>query len=81
MSVPEGSIIITPAQMYESIQKDIGEIKAGQSDLKVALSSVPATVADHETRLRALERFKYLMIGAAAAIGGGSGALVSKLLG
>lgn len=34
---------------------------------------------DHETRIRAAEKFRYLLAGALALIGGGAGGLVSKL--
>jgi hypothetical protein len=37
--------------------------------------------ADHESRIRRLERSVWLMAGAAAAIGGGAGALLAPLVG
>lgn len=37
--------------------------------------------ADHETRLRRLERWMFLLTGAAATLGSSAGVVVSKLLG
>lgn len=78
--VPEGSIVITPAQMYESTQKSIGEISTGISDLKTTLAPMPATIADHEARLRRLERALWLGVGFAAALGSAAGTAASQLL-
>lgn len=37
--------------------------------------------ADHEQRIRSLERVRWAAVGIALAVGGGSGAAISKLLG
>ena len=79
--VPEGSIVITPAQMYESTQKAIGEISSNISDLKLALAPLPTQIVDHEARLRRLERALWLGVGFAAALGSAAGTAASKLFG
>ena len=78
---PEGAIVITPAQMYADMQKDIGAIRAALEDQKVNLSGVPAMLADHEQRIRILEKAKWLIAGFCAAGGGGVGVIATKLLG
>ena len=35
---------------------------------------------DHESRLRSLEQFKWVLLGAAAAAGGSAGALVDRII-
>jgi DNA-binding ferritin-like protein len=40
----------------------------------------PAT-ADHESRIRSLESAKWMLAGFAAALGGGAGAIASKIIG
>ena len=37
--------------------------------------------SDHEVRIRALERFKWLLAGAALAGGGAAGSIAAKLIG
>ena len=68
---PPGSIVITPKEFYDGVRDDIAAIREAVSplpDLKVKTD-------DHESRLRRLEQFKWLMVGAAAAAGGSAGAL------
>lgn len=62
-------------------ESDIQRILERLAVIETKIDMSRSNADDHEQRIRALERFKYLMIGAAAAIGGGSGALVSKILG
>jgi hypothetical protein len=58
MPIPDGSVIITPAQMYQQI----GDLADAVRDLKgavdPALRDVRHDIADHETRLRAQEQRK-----------------------
>ena len=79
--VPEGSIVITPAQLYADMQKDLGAIRASLDEQKITLSGVPSMLEDHEQRIRVLERAKWLIAGFAAAGGTAIGATLSKFLG
>lgn len=45
------------------------------------VSGTPAIVADHEIRIRSLERRVWLAAGFAAALGGGAGGALTKILG
>lgn len=80
-SVPEGSIVITPAAMYDRLQQDIGGMSRDVNDLKTSLSPLPVTVADHEQRIRRLERAVWISAGFAAALGSAVGASLSSLMG
>ena len=64
----------------------IHEMAIVVNDMRVVLSRVDQkltdlglSLSDHETRLRALERTKWLMVGAAAAAGGAAGKLIGLL--
>jgi len=50
--VPDGAVVITPAQMYEQIHR----LEDAVRDLARRLDTVPDTLKDHEDRLRRLER-------------------------
>jgi hypothetical protein len=76
-----GDIVIPAAQAYATLQQDIGAMRTDMSDLKTSLSSLPAQVADHEVRIRRLERALWTGVGFSAAIGSAAGAAFSKLLG
>lgn len=79
--VPDGAIVITTAQMYATLQQDIGAIRTTTDDLKISLSGVPGRLNDHELRIRRLERALWVGVGFSAAVGSAAGAAVSKLLG
>jgi hypothetical protein len=42
---------------------------------------LPQRVADHEVRLRAIEKYLWIWIGAAAALGAGGSSLIQALIG
>jgi hypothetical protein len=48
-------------------------------EIKTKLDIALGHLSDHEGRLRDLERTKWLMVGAAAAVGGAAGKLVGLL--
>jgi hypothetical protein len=60
MPIPDGSVIITPTQMYQQI----GELAIAVRDLKSvvdpAITDVRHDVADHESRIRVIEGRKYV---------------------
>lgn len=85
---PDGSIIITPAQMYAQLQQDIGAIRTSQQaltdtlgPLSVRMSTLEQTNADHENRIRRLERAVWIAAGVAAAVGSTAGSVLSSTLG
>lgn len=63
---PPGSIVITPKEFYDGVRDDIAEIKQAVSPL----ASVVAEQKDHETRIRRLEQFRWVLVGASAAAAG-----------
>jgi hypothetical protein len=50
-------------------------------DVKEVKELVTGVTQDHESRIRKLEQFKWLVLGAATASAGGAGAVVAQLLG
>lgn len=64
----------TSTEPYVKVLEILAEIKA---DLRHAL----ARGDDHEGRIRSLEQAKWRLAGFAAALGGGAGGLLYKLLG
>lgn len=73
---PPGSIVITPKEFYDGVRDDIAEIKQAVAPL----NDLKTKVDQHEDRIRSLEQFKWLFIGAAGAAGGSAGAIVSRFL-
>jgi hypothetical protein len=60
MPIPDGSVIITPAQMYQQIGDLAGAVRDLKAVVDPAMTSVRHDVADHETRLRTQEQRKYV---------------------
>lgn len=50
-SIPDGSVIITPNQVYDEVRAT----REAVGELTRKLDGIPGQVADHEKRLRALE--------------------------
>lgn len=48
--------------------------------LKANLSGTPAQVSDHEVRIRAIEKYLWIWIGASGILGAGLGQLVNFLV-
>lgn len=82
--IPEGSIIITPTEVYNEVKslteavrqmvaQDVAEVES-RRDLK-------ARVDQHDTRISAIERKMLLFTGAAAALGAGVGTWLPRVLG
>lgn len=49
-------------------------------DVEDKVDPLPAKVNDHEVRLRAIEKYLWIWIGAAAALGAGGSSLVQALI-
>lgn len=58
--------------------ESVPSVEAQLAAINVKLDLLIAGKDDHETRLRSLEQFKWLFIGASAAAGGSAGAIVSR---
>ena len=50
-------------------------------DVEDAVDPLPTKVADHEVRLRAIEKYLWIWIGASGVLGPGLGQIVNNLLG
>ncbi|MEV0698223.1 hypothetical protein AB0I53_09925 [Saccharopolyspora sp. NPDC050389] len=72
MPPPDSGVTITLSQMYGEMQAMHGEVREMRTELRAGL----ATVSDHETRLRTLER----KVWAAAGASGILGAIITALL-
>lgn len=70
---PEGPAIITIREVYDLVLEVRSEVALLKS------TEIKADVADHETRLRALERWIWRAGGIAAAIGAVGGTLLSDI--
>jgi len=70
-----GSVYITTTEMYRELRQVHDEVKGLRSDLKTLMDDR----ADHEDRIRALERRVWTASGAATVIGAGAGVLAQML--
>lgn len=52
-----------------------------ESRIRVLEDHIDPRILDHESRVRSLEQAKWILAGFAAALGGGAGAVMSKILG
>jgi hypothetical protein len=63
--IPDGSVIITPTEVYAEVRAT-GDAVRG---LATKLDNIPAELADHEARLRILERARWPLPSLAAVTG------------
>lgn len=69
--MPPGSVIVTPGDMYTEI-RDMGKkLDRLTTVIDPALTTIREDVADHESRLRSVEKRIWLMAGGAVAGGAG----------
>lgn len=92
--VPEGSIIITPAQVYEKVTGLTEKVtrlllqneqaNRDRTDDRAAIAKLEERVGDElrlvKARVDALERRVWLITGAAAAVGGSIGSWLPAVL-
>lgn len=67
--IPDGSVIITPTQMYSEIQSANAKIDHLTAIIDPAMQDMRHDVADHETRIRTLEMWRWKAAGVGAAVG------------
>lgn len=75
--IPDGSIIVTPMMMYTSLNAVVKKVEHLETLLDPAFADIRKELADHEVRMRGLEKKIWLFSGFAAAIS----TLASKYLG
>lgn len=96
--IPHGSVVITPAQMYDEMRAVRDEVKHLSSIVDPALHELRTDVAENsarietikaeriaadeklEIRVRALENWRWLVIGIGTALGSLGGWSLSTLL-
>lgn len=64
--VPDGSVIITPTEMFKELRETHDEVKALGPRIDSLADTIRATADDHETRIRALERARWVQLGGAS---------------
>lgn len=64
--IPPGAV--TVADLYRELSGLRNDIQQALTTLKVIEATAPAQLADHESRIRALERFRFSLLGAAVTI-------------
>ena len=86
-TIPEGSVVITPMEMYRemvdthrAVQSISTKLDTALSDNSRRLDSVDKDLTDHETRLRSLERRVWMAVGVSTAVSGGAAALISQIM-
>jgi hypothetical protein len=77
LSIPPGSVVITPTELYKEMQLTHQAVTEMRGDLKKVTEVMP----DHETRIRALERRIWLAAGVAAGAAAGITKALSAVLG
>lgn len=84
---PDGSVIITPNEMFRELRDTHDEVKALGSQIGALTQNVShrvdeleRAVARNQGRLEALERWRWMLAGAATAAGAVGAAAVDYLL-
>ncbi|WP_033307327.1 hypothetical protein RFN58_06755 [Streptomyces iakyrus] len=75
MTVPDSGVYIPPAQMYQelrSLSDGLTRVETKLDGIAQGLTEVSKDVADHETRLRALEKARWPLPSAAVLVAMGS---------
>lgn len=74
--IPEGSVIITPTEVYKETLATHQAVQAMSGKLDQALN----TTNDHETRLRSLERRFWIGLGVGISISAGASGLIAQAI-
>jgi hypothetical protein len=81
MRIPDGSVVITPTQMYQEIRETHDLVKDVAAKLDPALTEIRNDIADHEGRIRGIERRVWFWAGTASALGASAGYFLSRVSG
>jgi len=79
VSTPDQGVVVTPAQMYQELRAlsdGVTRVEAKLDGIAQGLHDLGKDVADHETRLRSLERARWPLPTVAAlagVVGAGTG--------
>ncbi|WP_433224462.1 hypothetical protein [Microtetraspora malaysiensis] len=76
MGEPNG-VVVSFKDMYDDLRALVSEMQTLTTELRESRN----TSADHETRIRKLERVMWLAAGAASVVGGGVGAVIKQAIG
>ncbi|WP_189999730.1 hypothetical protein [Streptomyces rubradiris] len=75
MSVPDSGVYIAPAQMYQelrSLSDGLTRVETKLDGIGQGLTELGKDVADHETRIRALEKARWPLPSLAAVVSVGA---------
>lgn len=86
-----GAVVITTREIYDEVKGTRADVQQVLSRLDDQSKSIQdhedrirllekSNPADQEERLKGLERFRWMALGAATLLGGGGGAVVQQLL-
>lgn len=85
--IPEGAVIVTPAAMYaeqrathDAVVSLSGEVKSLSHNVRQQQLVDARNVADHETRIRSLERKIWTLAGASAISGATIGSVAAAII-
>jgi len=73
--IPEGSVVITPTEMYAEMRAIHDSVNSIKDTLDPAVAEIRTDLADHEARIRGMEKRIWLASGAFALISVGSSLL------
>ncbi|NIH81681.1 hypothetical protein [Amycolatopsis viridis] len=76
-----GDVVITTKEMYDEVRATHDAVKEIRGEMKTLREEVKAQSADHETRIRALERRVWVATGGGGALGAIAGALITAFTG
>lgn len=83
-AVPEGSVVITPAEVYNEVRdltREVRDLVTADKAEQRERAKLEARVDNLDTRVTALERKVWFVAGICAAVGGTAGSALANALG
>ena len=71
---------MSPQQEEPTVRVTLGTIYDKLLNLEEKLAPLPDHVSDHEIRIRAIEKYLWIWIGASGVLGAGAGQLINYLV-